>query len=159
MSMVPMAMLFTTVVMAANPELHYLLTVWKLVLTWKPVCNYAILPAFAPPSSFNTKPMAVSSILEGSMFGFAVRVALRTTERSSSGYASLKAPFLARVTGVRREERMTMSVGCFWRIDLRPRLERDIFGFELGNEEEGRGEGRRGDKGISCWGEAAHKKT
>ena len=64
--------------------------------------------------------MATSSIRVGSRFGFAARVALRTAERSSSGYASLKPPLWARVTGVRRDERMTMSSGDFWRMLRRP---------------------------------------
>lgn len=65
--------------------------------------------------------MATSSMSAGSRFGFAARVALRTCARSSSGYASLKPPFLARVTAVRTEERMTISEGDFWRTCLRPR--------------------------------------
>lgn len=64
--------------------------------------------------------MQTSSMREGSRLGFAARVARRTWDRSSSGYASLKPPFFARVTGVRRAERITMSVGCFWRMFWRP---------------------------------------
>lgn len=84
-------------------------------------------PALLPPSSDSTVPMAISWMTEGSRFGLAARVALRAAERSSSGYASLRWPLLERVMGVRREERITMSEGCFERIFLRPRGAREAI--------------------------------
>jgi len=93
-----------------------------------PTWFIAIRPAFEPPSSESTTPMLTSSIRVGSRLGFAASVARRTVARSSSGYASFSWPLYDRVMGVRREERMTISLGSFLIILVRPlRIGPDIL--------------------------------
>src|SRR4051812_44855033 len=103
-----------------SEEAHARLTVYSAVVEWKPTWFMAMRAALEPPSSDSTTPTATSLMAAGSRVGLASSVARSTTDRSSSGYASLSWPRYDRQMGVRRDESTTTSVGALLRTALMP---------------------------------------
>lgn len=120
MSIWPAAIWSAMWLTATRPDEHWRLTVATDEVVGKPAASWAMRATVAPPPGGRTLPTWISSTRsllapERSM------TPSKTALRRSSGHASLRPPFLARVIGVRTAATMTTSSGFFWRRAALPR--------------------------------------